>query len=97
KAKDIIKDFDQKVETAKKVARKHEDETVLFLVSNGKDFTVMHPDEFPVYYEEIGLKPVADLPSEENGRIGIETLSKLNPDHIFIAENRRKMDGNDRL
>jgi len=93
----IIADFDGKVAEAKQAASKHADETVLFLVSNGKDFTVMNPKDFPVYYEEIGLKPVKNLPTEEKGRIGIEALSELNPDHIFIAENRRKMNGDDRL
>lgn len=97
KAQEIIAEFDARVEEAKQIASSHKGETVLFLISNGKDFTVMHPETFPVYYEEIGLTPVEGLPTEDNGRIGIEALSELNPDHIFIAENRRQMNGEDKL
>lgn len=97
KAKEVLADLDAKVAEAKEVASEYQGETVLFLISNGKDFTVMHPEEFPIYYEEIGLTPVEGLPTEDNGRIGIEALSELNPDHIFIAENRRSMNADDLL
>ncbi|NGP45307.1 ABC transporter substrate-binding protein [Bacillaceae bacterium SIJ1] len=97
KAEEILATFDQKVTQAKSVAEAHSNDTVLFLISNGKDFTVMHPDEFPVYYEEIGLTAPEGLPRAENGRIGIEALTTLAPDHIFIAENRRKMNAEDKL
>ncbi|MFA4132162.1 MULTISPECIES: ABC transporter substrate-binding protein [unclassified Brevibacillus] len=91
KAKQVLADFDKLKSEAKAVADKHKGETVLFLVSNGKDFTVMHPKNFPIYYEEVGLTPIAGLPEDGKigGRIGIEALSELAPDHIFLAENRR--------
>ncbi|EJL32283.1 ABC transporter substrate-binding protein [Brevibacillus sp. BC25] len=91
KAKQVLADFDKLKNEAKAIADKHKGETVLFLVSNGKDFTVMHPKNFPIYYEEVGLTPIAGLPEDGKigGRIGIEALSELAPDHIFIAENRR--------
>ncbi|OUQ87287.1 ABC transporter substrate-binding protein [Brevibacillus brevis] len=91
KAKQVLADFDKLKSEAKAAADKHKGETVLFLVSNGKDFTVMHPKNFPIYYEEVGLTPIAGLPEDGKigGRIGIEALSELAPDHIFIAENRR--------
>lgn len=93
KAEEVITSFNKLKEEATAAAADHKDETVLFLVSNGKDFTVIHPANFPIYYEEIGLKPVEGLPLEGKigGRIGIEALSELSPDHIFIAENRRQM------
>ncbi|UIO40812.1 ABC transporter substrate-binding protein [Brevibacillus brevis] len=91
KAKQVLADFDKLKSEAKAAADKHKGETVLFLVSNGKDFTVMHPKNFLIYYEEVGLTPIAGLPEDGKigGRIGIEALSELAPDHIFIAENRR--------
>jgi iron complex transport system substrate-binding protein len=91
KAKQVLADFDKLKNEAKAAADKHKGETALFLVSNGKDFTVMHPKNFPIYYEEVGLTPIAGLPEDGKigGRIGIEALSELAPDHIFIAENRR--------
>lgn len=91
KAKQVLADFDKLKSEAKAAADKHKGETVLFLVSNGKDFTVMHPKNFPIYYEEVGLTPITGLPEDGKigGRIGIEALSELAPDHIFIAENRR--------
>ncbi|NRR01490.1 ABC transporter substrate-binding protein [Brevibacillus sp. RS1.1] len=91
KAKQVLADFDKLKSEAKAAADKHKGETVLFLVSNGKDFTVMHPKNFPIYYEEVGLTTIAELPEDGKigGRIGIEALSELAPDHIFIAENRR--------
>ncbi len=93
KAKEVIADFEAIKEEAKQAAAKHEGETFLFLVSNGKDFTVMHPSNFPIYFEEVGLTPVDGLPEDGKigGRIGIEALSEFKPDHIFIAENRRQM------
>lgn len=93
KAKQVIEDFNKLKEEAKAAADKHKDEKVLFLVSNGKDFTVIHPANFPIYYEEIGLTAVSGLPEDGKigGRIGIEALSEFAPDHIFIAENRRQM------
>lgn len=97
KAEEVINDLDNKISEAKKVAENHKDEKVLFLVSNGKDFTVMDPKKFSVYYDEIGLVAPEGLPEEENGRVGIEALTALNPDHIFIAENRRKMNADDKL
>ncbi|MGM7637153.1 ABC transporter substrate-binding protein [Bacillus sp. Hm123] len=97
KAEEVINDLDNKISEAKKVAENHKDEKVLFLVSNGKDFTVMDPKKFSVYYDEIGLVAPEGLPEEENGRVGIEALTALNPDHIFIAENRRKMNTDDKL
>lgn len=96
-AEQIIADFDAKVKEASTIAANYKEDTVLFLISNGKDFTVMDPRKFAVYYDEIGLVAPDGLPEEENGRIGIEALSALNPDHIFIAENRRSMNGDDRL
>lgn len=97
KAEEVIADFNQLKEEAKAAAANHQDETVLFLISNGKDFTVIHPVNFPLYYEGVGLTPVAGLPEDGKigGRIGIEALSTFNPDHIFIAENRRKMNADD--
>ncbi|KKO54215.1 ABC transporter substrate-binding protein [Paenibacillus sp. DMB20] len=94
KAEEVIAYFNQLKEEARTVAAKHNNETVLFLISNGKDFTVIHPTNFPIFYEEIGLTPVPGLPEEGKigGRIGIEALSEFAPDHIFIAENRRQMD-----
>ncbi|NRS49311.1 ABC transporter substrate-binding protein [Brevibacillus sp. HB2.2] len=91
KAKQVLADFDKLKSEAKAAADKHKGEAVLFLVSNGKDFTVMHPKNFPIYYEEVGLTPIVGLPEDGKigGRIGIEALSELAPDHIFIAENRR--------
>ncbi|RAV23282.1 ABC transporter substrate-binding protein [Paenibacillus contaminans] len=93
KADQVIADFNKLKEEAKTAAAKHKDETVLFLISNGKDFTVIHPANFPIYFDEVGLKPVSGLPKEGSigGRIGIEALSEFAPDHIFIAENRRQM------
>ncbi len=93
KAKGVIAEFEKLKEEAKQAAAKHKGEKVLFLVSNGKDFTVMHPKNFPIYFEEVGLEPVEGLPEEGKigGRIGIEALSEFNADHIFIAENRRQM------
>lgn len=97
KAEQVISEFNALKEDAKKAASKHEGETVLFLVSNGKDFTVIHPANFPIYYEEIGLTAVSGLPEEGKigGRIGVEALSEFAPDHIFIAENRRQMNPED--
>ncbi|MCM3757368.1 ABC transporter substrate-binding protein [Sporosarcina aquimarina] len=97
KAEEVIASFNKLKEEATTVAADHKDETVLFLVSNGKDFTVIHPNNFPIYYEEVGLKPVEGLPLEGKigGRIGIEALSEFSPDHIFIAENRRQMNPDD--
>ncbi len=97
KAKEVIASFEQLKEEAKTAVKKHEGETALFLVSNGKDFTVIHPKNFPVFYEEIGLKAVEGLPEDGKigGRIGIEALSEFAPDHIFIAENRRQMKAED--
>lgn len=93
KAEEVIASFNKLKEEAKSAAAKHKDEKVLFLISNGKDFTVIHPDNFPIYYKEVGLTPVPGLPKEGTigGRIGIEALSELAPDRIFIAENRRQM------
>lgn len=97
KAEEVITSFNKLKEEATAAAAKHKDETVLFLVSNGKDFTVIHPANFPIYYEEVGLTPVEGLPLEGKigGRIGIEALSEFSPDHIFIAENRRQMNAED--
>ncbi|GED17106.1 ABC transporter substrate-binding protein [Aneurinibacillus migulanus] len=97
KAKQVIADFDKLVNEAKAAAAGHKGEKVLFLISNGKDFTVMHPKNFPIYFEEVGLTPVEGLPEDGKigGRIGIEALSEFAPDHIFIAENRRKMNQDD--
>lgn len=94
KAEEVIASFNRLKEEARAVAAKHSNETVLFLISNGKDFTVIHPTNFPIFYEEIGLTPVPGLPEEGKigGRIGIEALSEFAPDHIFVAENRRQMD-----
>lgn len=93
KAEEVIASFNKLKEEAKAAAAKHKDEKVLFLISNGKDFTVIHPANFPIYYQEVGLTPVAGLPQEGTigGRIGIEALTEFAPDHIFIAENRRQM------
>ncbi|WP_257351030.1 ABC transporter substrate-binding protein [Pseudalkalibacillus decolorationis] len=96
KAKELIAEFDKQVEEASVVAAEHKNETILFLISNGKDFTVMNPKDFPVYYDEIGLTAPGGLPEEKNGRIGVEALTKINPDHIFIAENRRQMNADDK-
>lgn len=97
KAKQVLADFNVLKNEAKAAANKHKGETVIFLVSNGKDFTVMHPKNFPIYYEEVGLTPIAGLPEDGKigGRIGIEALSELAPDHIFIAENRRSAKAED--
>lgn len=96
-AEAVIADFNKLKEEAKAAAAGHAGETVLFLISNGKDFTVIHPANFPVFYEEAGLKPVEGLPEDGKigGRIGIEALSEFAPDHIFIAANRRQMDAAD--
>jgi iron complex transport system substrate-binding protein len=93
KAEEVIASFNKLKEEAKAVAAKHKDEKVLFLISNGKDFTVIHPANFPIYYQDVGLTPVPGLPQEGSigGRIGIEALTEFAPDHIFIAENRRQM------
>lgn len=97
KAEEVLADFNHLKEEARAAAAGHPGETVLFLISNGKDFTVIHPANFPLYYEEIGLTPVPGLPEDGKigGRIGIEALSEFNPDHIFIAENRRQMNADD--
>ncbi|MBD2844127.1 ABC transporter substrate-binding protein [Paenibacillus sp. IB182496] len=97
KAEEVIADFEALKAEAVEAAKGHADETVLFLVSNGKDFTVVHPANFPIYYGEVGLKPVEGLPEDGKigGRIGIEALSEFAPDHIFIAENRRQMNPDD--
>ncbi|GIP32489.1 ABC transporter substrate-binding protein [Paenibacillus sp. J2TS4] len=97
KAEEVIADFNKLKEEAKAAAAVHSGETVLFLISNGKDFTVIHPVNFPIYYEEVGLTPVEGLPEDGKigGRIGIEALSEFAPDHIFIAENRRQMNPED--
>jgi len=93
KAEEVIASFNKLKVEATAAAAKHKDEKVLFLVSNGKDFTVVHPANFPIFYEEVGLTPVPGLPEDGKigGRIGIEALSEFAPDHIFIAENRREM------
>ncbi|MEJ8543814.1 ABC transporter substrate-binding protein [Brevibacillus borstelensis] len=97
KAKEVIADFKRLKEEAKAAAAKHQGETVLFLISNGKDFTVIHPTNFPIFYEEVGLESVKGLPEEGKigGRIGIEALNEFGADHIFIAENRRQMNPDD--
>ncbi|GLI04757.1 iron-uptake system-binding protein [Paenibacillus tyrfis] len=99
KAKQVIADFEKLKSEAKAAVAGHKGETALFLVANGKDFTVMHPKNFPIYYEELGLTPVAGLPEDGKigGRIGIEALSEFKPDHIFIAANRREMKAEDPL
>ncbi|MDU5945930.1 MAG: ABC transporter substrate-binding protein [Paenibacillus macerans] len=98
KARGVIDEFNQLKEQATAVAANHKDETVIFLISNGKDFTVIHPVNFPFFYEGVGLTPVPGLPEDGKigGRIGIEALSEFNPDHIFIAENRRQMNPEDK-
>ena len=97
KAEEVIASFNKLKEEAKAVAANLKDEKVLFLISNGKDFTVIHPTNFPIFHEEVGLTPVAGLPEDGKigGRIGIEALSEFAPDHIFIAENRRQMKAED--
>lgn len=97
KAKEVLSDFDKLKSEASAAAATHKGETALFLISNGKDFTVMHPKNFPIYYEEVGLTPIAGLPEDGKigGRIGIEALSEFAPDHIFIVENRRSMKAED--
>lgn len=97
KAKEVLTDFEQLKKEAQEAAAAHKGETALFLISNGKDFTVMHPKNFPIYYEEVGLTPIAGLPEDGKigGRVGIEALSEFAPDHIFIAENRRSMKAED--
>ncbi|MCE5171604.1 ABC transporter substrate-binding protein [Paenibacillus profundus] len=97
KAKEVIAEFNKLKQDATAAAAKHQGETALFLVSNGKDFTVIHPKNFPIFYEDIGLTPVKGLPEDGKigGRIGIEALSEFGADHIFIAENRRQMNPDD--
>lgn len=97
KAKEVLTSFEQLKNEAKEAAAAHKGETALFLISNGKDFTVMHPKNFPIYYEEVGLTPIAGLPEDGKigGRVGIEALSEFAPDHIFITENRRSMKAED--
>lgn len=90
KAEQLIQELNEKIEQAKKAAQSRQDETVLFLRSNGKDFTVLTPESHGLLYEKVGLKPVAQFPDQ--GQIGVESISTANPDHIFIVENRRQMD-----
>lgn len=90
KAEQILKKFDQKIQKAKKAAKGHKGETVLFIRANGKDFTVLSTEQHSIYFDKVGLTPVKSL--QERGQISLEGISKVNPEHIFIAPYRRAMD-----
>ena len=90
KAEELLKELDDKIDEAKKVVAKREGETALFLRANGKDFTVLTPDEYGLLYEEVGLKSVGQFPDQ--GQVGVESISEADPDHLFLVENRRQMD-----
>lgn len=86
----ILKEIDNLKEETKEKIEPNADETVLFLRANGKDFTVLTPEEHGLLYEEMGLETAGDF--DGTGEITVESISDANPDHIFIMEARRQMD-----
>jgi len=90
KVEEILQDMENlKGETKQKIEH-HTDETVLFLRANGKDFTVLTPEEHGLLYEEMGLETAGNF--DGTGEVTVESISDANPDHIFIMEARRQMD-----
>ncbi|MCI3924723.1 ABC transporter substrate-binding protein [Paenibacillus sp. TRM 82003] len=90
KGEQIIADFNKQVEETKAALDPDFSETVLVLRANGKDFTAYSTAEFSILYDGLGLTPVPSL--LEGGQLTIEGLSEASPDHIIIAENRRRGD-----
>lgn len=87
---EIIDDMEAlKAETKEKIEERS-DETVLFLRANGKDFTVLTPEENGLLYEKVGLKTAGEF--DDIGQVTVEAISEADPDHIFVMEARRQMD-----
>lgn len=90
KVEEILQDMENLKEETKNKIEPNKEETVLFLRANGKDFTVLTPEEHGLLYEEMGLETAGNF--DGTGEVTVESISDANPDHIFIMEARRQMD-----
>lgn len=86
KAASVLADFDRKSAEYKEKLAFRSEETVLFTMYSGKDqFIVWNDGRFDPFYKGLGLKPVqGTVPA---GKISLEGLSTLNPDHLFVINN----------
>ncbi|QQK76159.1 ABC transporter substrate-binding protein [Salicibibacter cibarius] len=89
-AESLIEDLETLKDETKENIAPNADETVLFLRANGRDFTVLTPEENGLLYEEMGLETAGTF--DDLGQVGVEAVSDADPDHIFIMEARREMD-----
>lgn len=87
-AKEIIADYEVKVETAKaKVEEQLADKTVLIIRVRGGLMYIYPTTTYlnPVLYEDLGLLvPNIIASSEAQSEITMETLASVNPDAIFL-------------
>ncbi|MGG4498921.1 ABC transporter substrate-binding protein [Brevibacillus reuszeri] len=85
-AKKVLADFDQKSAEYKEKLAFRSNETVLFVMYNGKEqFTTWNDGRFDPFYKGLGLKPVES--ANKNGQLSLESLVALNPDHLFVINN----------
>ncbi|UQZ80864.1 Iron-uptake system-binding protein precursor [Paenibacillus konkukensis] len=86
KADDVLAEFDRKSEQYRAKLAFRSDQSVLFVMYNGKEQFVSWPEErFEPFYRGLGLKPVPG--AAKGGTLSLESLSSLRPDHLFVINN----------
>ncbi|MBP1995563.1 ABC transporter substrate-binding protein [Paenibacillus eucommiae] len=86
KAKSVLAEFDRKSAEYKTKLAFRSEESVLFTMYSGKEqFLTWEVERFDPFYKGLGLKTVKG--AEKGGQLTLESLSALNPDHIFVINN----------
>ncbi|TES47448.1 ABC transporter substrate-binding protein [Halalkalibacterium halodurans] len=87
KAQQYIDSFNQKLTDIAATMEQTEQKgkTALFMMTWANGFNYYSGVRMAHYYEELGFEPFAEL--DDYGEIGLEGVSELDPDYIFLAED----------
>ncbi|MEC0088999.1 ABC transporter substrate-binding protein [Paenibacillus macquariensis] len=86
KADTVLAEFDRKSAKYKEQLAFRSGESVMFAMYSGKEqFVLWEEKRFDAFYIGLGLKPTEG--AEIGGRLTLEGVVDLNPDHLFIVNN----------